>query len=67
MKLTEIVKKQILKEGPDYEIYKKFDKISDAIFMLIGRYAHKVDIDAAIHTWMTGLHAGLKKRGIKVK
>ena len=67
MKLTEIVKKQILKEGPDYEIYKKFDKISDAIFKLIGRYAHKVDINAAIHTWMTVLHSRLKKQGYKVK
>ena len=67
MKLTEIVKKQILKEGPDYEVYKALDKITDKIFFIIGRYAHKADIDAAVNTWMTVLHSRLKKQGYKVK
>ena len=72
MKLTEIVKKQILKEAggweaPDIKVYKELEKLSDKVYIILGRYQHKADVGKAIHTWMVGLHAGLKKRGIKVK
>ena len=72
MKLTEIVKKQILKEAggweaPERKVYKELEKLSDKVYRVIGTYAHKADMETAIHTWMVGLHTGLKKRGYKIK
>ena len=54
-------------EAPDIKVYKELEKLSDKVYLVVGRYQHKADVGKAIHTWMTGLHAGLKKRGIKVK
>ena len=54
-------------EAPDKKVYKELDKLSDKVYIIAGRYAHKADMETAIHTWMTGLHAGLKKRGYKIK
>ena len=42
MKLTEIVKKQILKEAggweaPDIKVYKELEKLSDKVYLIMGR------------------------------
>ena len=43
-KLRSIVREEILNEvNPEAEIYKKLDKITDQVFLLIGKYHHKVD------------------------
>ncbi len=66
MKLKDLIKEAGKWEAPDIKVYKELDKLSAQVYLTIGRYAHKADIDKAIHTWMIGLHAGLKKRGYKV-
>ena len=59
------LKEEKLNEAnPEIEIYKKLDKITDQVFLLIGRYHHKVDMGKAVKTWMTGLHARLKKQKV---
>ena len=64
--------KELMKEStPGYvpaeaKVYKELEKLSDKVYRIVGTYAHKADMETAIHTWMTGLHAGLKKRGYKV-
>ena len=64
-KLRSIVREEILNEvNPEAEIYKKLDKITDQVFLLIGKYHHKVDMNKAVKTWMMGLHARLKKQKV---
>ncbi len=55
------------REAPERKVYNALEKLSDKVYRIIGTYAHKADIDTALHTWMVGLHAGLKKRGYKIK
>ena len=70
-KLKEMIRQELKEAGgweaPDKKVYKELDKLSDKVYLIAGRYAHKADMETAIHTWMVGLHAGLKKRGYKVK
>ena len=64
-KLKEMIREELLNEAnPEIEIYKKLDKITDQVFLLIGKYQDKVDIDKAVKTWMVGLHARLKKQKV---
>ena len=65
MKLKDLIKEADKWEAPDIKVYKELEKLSDKVYLVVGRYQHKADVGKAIHTWMTGLHAGLKKRGIK--
>ena len=67
MKLKDLISEAGGWEAPDKKVYKELDKLSDNVYRIIGTYAHKADIETAIHTWMTGLPAGLKKRGYKIK
>ena len=70
-RLKEIIKQELKEAGgweaPDRKVYKELEKLSDKVYRIAGTYAHKADMETAIHTWMVGLHAGLKKRGYKVK
>ena len=70
-KLKEIIREELKEASPGHvpseaKVYKELEKLSDKVYLLIGRYAHKADMEIAIKTWMTGLHAGLKKRGYKI-
>ena len=67
MKLKDLIKEANKWEAPDKKVYKELDRLADNVYRIVGVYAHKADIETAIHTWMTGLHAGLKKRGYKIK
>ena len=67
MKLKDLIKEAGKWEAPDIKAYKELEKLSDKVYLVVGRYQHKADVGKAIHTWMTGLHAGLKKRGYKIK
>ena len=70
-RLKEMIRQELKEAGgweaPDKKVYKELDKLSDKVYRIAGTYAHKADMETAIHTWMVGLHAGLKKRGYKVK
>ena len=67
MKLKDLIKEAGGWEAPDKKVYKELDRLADNVYRIVGAYAHKADIETAIHTWMAGLHAGLKKRGYKIK
>jgi hypothetical protein len=71
LKLKEIIREELKEAGgweaPERKVYNALEKLSDKVYRIIGTYAHKADIDTALHTWMIGLHAGLKKRGYKIK
>ncbi len=67
MKLKDLLKEAGGWEAPERKVYNALEKLSDKVYRIIGTYAHKADIDTALHTWMIGLHAGLKKRGYKIK
>ena len=62
----EIVKEAGGWEAPDKKVYKELDKLSDKVYLIAGRYAHKADMETAINSWMVGLNAGVKNRGYKV-
>ena len=70
-KLKEIIREELKEAGgweaPDIKAYKELEKINMQVYRIVGSLRHKADMDKAIHTWMVGLHVGLKKRGIKIK
>ena len=58
--------KDILNEAPEHELANKLNKVSDTILMIIKRYEKKADVEGMVNSWMRGLHAKLRKSGIKV-
>ena len=58
--------KELLNEAPDHDLFKKLNKIDDQIIKLLMTYTAKANVPAVARSWMTGLHAKLKKVGIKV-
>jgi len=54
-------------EGPDYDMFKALNKVNNDVFRIMNKYDGKVDMDAIFRSWMLGLHANLKKAGIKLK
>mgnify|MGYP001177494502 CR=1 FL=1 len=55
-----------LNEAPDHDLFKKLYKIDDMIIKLMMKYTAKADVKKVAHSWMAGLHAKLKKHGIKI-
>tara|TARA_B100000902_G_scaffold332696_1_gene330777 strand:+ start:418 stop:753 length:336 start_codon:yes stop_codon:yes gene_type:complete len=53
-------------EAPEHKMAKHLDKVSDDIFKIISIYEKKADVEGMMYSWMLGLHAKLKKMGIKV-
>jgi hypothetical protein len=53
-------------EAPEHKMAKHLDKVSDTIFKIISIYEKKADVGGMMHSWMLGLHAKLKKMGVKV-
>tara|TARA_R110002020_G_scaffold21575_9_gene73408 strand:+ start:4877 stop:5200 length:324 start_codon:yes stop_codon:yes gene_type:complete len=60
------IKEENLDEGPDADLFKKLSKIDDQIVKLMVMYSKKADTDKIAQSWMAGLHAKLKKSGIKL-
>ena len=58
--------KELLNEAPDHDLFKKLNKIDDQIIKLLMRYTAKADVGSVARSWMAGLHAKLRKVGIKV-
>lgn len=61
-----IKKEEKLNEGPDADLFKALNYIDKDIIRVIKKYEKKADVDKIAHSWMLGLHAKLKKAGIKV-
>ena len=53
-------------EAPDHDLFKKLKKVDDQIIKLLMNYTAKADVGAVARSWMMGLHAKLKKAGIKI-
>lgn len=58
--------KELLNEAPDHDLFKKLNKIDDQIIKLLMHYTAKADVGSVARSWMLGLHAKLKKVGIKI-
>ena len=60
------LKEDSLNEAPDYDLYKKLNKVDDQIIKLLMQYTAKADVGAVAGVWMDHLHKKLKKVGIKL-
>ena len=58
--------KELLNEAPDHDLFKKLNKVDDMIIKLLMHYTAKADVGSVARSWMLGLHAKLKKVGIKI-
>jgi len=67
MKLTEIVKKQILKESPN-DLMKELKKVNKVVVKILNKHEKSIGnyMPAVIQKWMSGLHADIKKEGYRV-
>ena len=67
MKLTEIVKKQILKESPN-DLMKELKKVNKVIVKILNKHEKSIGnyMPAVIQKWMFDLHADIKKEGYRV-
>jgi len=50
-----------LTEGPDAELIRSLNYISNDIFRVMTKYQGKADVDKAVHSWLLGLKAKIKK------
>ncbi len=57
---------ETINEAPDHDLFKKLNKIDDQIIKLLMHYTARADVGSVARSWMLGLHAKLKKVGIKV-
>ena len=60
------IKEASVNEAPDHDLFKKLKKVDDQIIKLLMHYTAKADVGAVARSWMLGLHAKLKKVGIKI-
>ena len=67
MKLTEIIKKQILKESPN-DLMKELKKVNTVVVKILNKYNQSIGnyMPAVIQKWMSDLHADIKKEGYRV-
>ena len=67
MKLTEIVKKQILKESPN-DLMKELKKVNKDVVKILNKHKKSIGnyMPAVIQKWMSGLHVDIKKEGYRV-
>ena len=45
---------------------KHLNKVTNDIFKIIRIYEPQADVEGMVRSWMMGLHAKLKKRGVKI-
>jgi len=58
--------KDILNEAPEHEMAASLIKVDELALKIIKRYKKKADVEGMVRSWMMGLHAKLKKMGIKI-
>ena len=70
--------KDILNEAPEHEMAASLTKVEklmlkvsltkvdELALKIIKRYKKKADVEGMVRSWMMGLHAKLKKMGIKI-
>ena len=57
--------KDMLNEAPEHEMAASLAKVDELVLKIIKRYKKKADVEGMTRSWMMGLHAKLKKMGIK--
>ena len=67
IKLTEIIKKQILKESPN-DLMKELKKVNKVVVKILNKHEKSIGnyMPAVIQKWMSDLHADIKKEGYRV-
>jgi len=61
----ESVTEETINEAPEQQMASQLNKISDTILKITNKFKGKADVDGMTRSWMLGLHAKLKKAGIK--
>ena len=67
MKLTEIIKKQILKESPN-DLMKELKKVNKVVVKILNKHEKSIGnyMPTVIQKWMSDLHKDIKKEGYRV-
>ena len=60
------IEEEKLNEAPEHEMAKHLNKVTNDIFKIIRIYEPQADVEGMVRSWMMGLHAKLKKRGVKI-
>jgi hypothetical protein len=58
---------ETIEESPDSDMFRALNQVNNDIFKIMNKYDGKADMDAIFRSWMLGIHAHLKKAGIKLK
>ena len=58
---------ETINEAPEQQMSSQLNKVSDTILKITNKFKGKADVDGMTRSWMMGLHARLKKAGIKLK
>ena len=64
-KYNESVTEETINEAPEQQMASQLNKVSDTILKITNKFKGKADVDGMTRSWMMGLHARLKKAGIK--
>tara|TARA_R110000764_G_scaffold97273_3_gene181461 strand:- start:6566 stop:7036 length:471 start_codon:yes stop_codon:yes gene_type:complete len=64
-KANESVTEETINEAPEQQMASQLNKVSDTILKITDKFKGKADVDGMTRSWMMGLHARLKKAGIK--
>jgi uncharacterized Fe-S cluster-containing MiaB family protein len=65
-KANESVTEETINEAPEQQMASQLNKVSDTILKITDKFKGKADVDGMTRSWMMGLHARLKKAGIKI-
>tara|TARA_R100000008_G_scaffold83169_1_gene68249 strand:- start:714 stop:989 length:276 start_codon:yes stop_codon:yes gene_type:complete len=55
-----------INEAPEHQLAGELNKVTDLVLKITNKYKKKADVEGMTQSWMMGLHAKLKKAGIKV-
>jgi len=61
----DVNEEETINEAPEQQMASQLNKISDTILKITNKFKGKADVDGMTRSWMLGLHAKLKKAGIK--
>ena len=64
--IESVNEEETINEAPEQQMASQLNKVSDTILKITNKFKGKADVDGMTRSWMLGLHAKLKKAGIKV-
>jgi len=63
--IESVNEEETINEAPEQQMASQLNKVSDTILKITNKFKGKADVDGMTRSWMLGLHAKLKKAGIK--